>query len=134
MIINSTGGSVNSVFKKFTLSSDLEYPNFLTITDVDLPGGIVHGLALFAVNTNTLSEVLKDEAIFYVFADKAQAETKQISFAMLSVNDDARYNTYVTPTAWGDGFVYDYANKTLMIKQNHSDSKFVSGSYELLIW
>lgn len=134
MIINSTGGSVNSVFKEFTLSSDLEYPNFLTITDVDLPGGVVHGFALFAVNNNTLSEVLQDQAIFYVFADKAQAESKQISFALLSVSGDARYNTQVTPTGWGDGFVYDYANKTLTIKQNHISSKFVSGSYELLIW
>ena len=134
MIINSTGGSVNSVFKKFTLSSDLEYPNFLTITDVDLPGGIVHGFALFAVNNNTLAEVLQDEAIFYVFADKAQAESKQISFAKFLITDDARYNTQVTPVGWGDAFVYDYANHTLTIKQNASNSKFVSGSYELLIW
>lgn len=134
MIINSTGGSVNSVFKKFTLSSDLEYPNFLTITDVDLPGGIVHGFALFAVNNNALAEVLQDEAIFYVFADKAQAESKQISFAKFLITDDARYNTQVTPVGWGDAFVYDYANHTLTIKQNASNSKFVSGSYELLIW
>ena len=134
MIINSTGGSVNSVFKKFTLSSDLEYPNFLTITDVDLPGGIVHGFALFAVNNNVLAEVLQDEAIFYVFADKAQAESKQISFAKFLITDDARYNTQVTPVGWGDAFVYDYANHTLTIKQNASNSKFVSGSYELLIW
>lgn len=134
MIINSTGGSVNSVFKKFTLSSDLEYPNFLTITDVDLPGGIVHGFALFAVNNNALAEVLQDEAIFYVFADKAQAESKQISFAKFLITDDARYNTQVTPVGWGDAFVYDYANHTLTIKQNAINSKFVSGSYELLIW
>lgn len=134
MIINSTGGSVNSVFKKFTLSSDLEYPNFLTITDVDLPGGIVHGFALFAVNNNALAEVLQDEAIFYVFADKAQAESKQISFAKFLITDDARYNTQVTPVGWGDAFVYDYANHTLTIKQNATNSKFVSGSYELLIW
>lgn len=134
MIINSTGGSVNSVFKKFTLSSDLEYPNFLTITDVDLPGGIVHGFALFAVNNNSLAEVLQNDAIFYVFADKAQAESKQISFAKFLITDDARYNTQVTPVGWGDAFVYDYANHTLTIKQNASNSKFVSGSYELLIW
>lgn len=134
MIINSTGGSVNSVFKKFTLSSDLEYPNFLTITDVDLPGGIVHGFALFAVNNNALAEVLQDDAIFYVFADKAQAESKQISFAKFLITDDARYNTQVTPVGWGDAFVYDYANHSLTIKQNASNSKFVSGSYELLIW
>lgn len=134
MIINSTGGSVNSVFKKFTLSSDLEYPNFLTITDVDLPGGVVHGFALFAVNNNALAEVLQDEAIFYVFADKAQAESKQISFAKFLITDDARYNTQVTPVGWGDAFVYDYANHTLTIKQNATNSKFVSGSYELLIW
>lgn len=134
MIINSTGGSVNSVFKKFTLSSDLEYPNFLTITDVDLPGGIVHGFALFAVNNNALAEVLQDDAIFYVFADKAQAESKQISFAKFLITDDARYNTQVTPAAWGDAFVYDYANHTLTIQQNAVNSKFVSGSYELLIW
>lgn len=134
MIINSTGGSVNSVFRKFTLSSDVVYPNFLTITDVDLPGGIVHGLALFAVNTEALSVVLQNNQVFYVFADKAQAESKQISFAKLLVSDDARYNTQVTPAAWGDAFVYDYANHTLTIKQNAIDSKFVSGSYELLIW
>lgn len=134
MIINSTGGSVNSVFKKFTLSSDVVYPNVLTITDVDLPGGIVHGLALFAINTNALSVVLQNNQVFYVFADKAQAESKQISFAKLLVSDDARYNTQVTPAAWGDAFVYDHANHTLTIQQNAVDSKFVSGSYELLIW
>lgn len=132
MIINTSGGSVNTVKKTFTLSSAVVYPNPLTISGVDLPGGIVHGFSLFMVNNESLSKVLNDMEIMYAFADGPLAKIGQFSYALLSVDSDARFNTITTAGLFG--FTYDYANKTFTLQQNHTDSKWGAGSYELIVW
>ena len=135
MIINTTGIASGSISKSFTLQSDVNYPSVLTITGVDLPGGVVHGFSLFLVNNESLSQVLQDEEIMYAFADKTLAENGQFSYAILTINSsDARFNTKTTPAQVPFGFTYDSTNHTFSLEQNHMNSKWCAGTYQLVIW
>lgn len=135
MIINTTGPASGSVSKYFTVQSDVIYPYVLTITDVDLPGGVVHGFSLFLVNNESLSQVLQDDEIMYAFADKTLAENGQFSFAMLSITESgARFNNYTTPIQAPFGFRYDSTNHTFSLEHNHMDGIWCAGTYHLVIW
>lgn len=135
MIINTTGPASGSVSKSFTLQSDVIYPSVLTITDVDLPGGVVHGFSLFLVNNESLSQVLQDYEIMYAFADKTLAENGQFSYAMLSITESGtRFNNYTTPIQAPFGFRYDSTNYTFSLEQNYQGSKWCAGTYQLVVW
>lgn len=135
MIINTTGPASGSVSKSFTLQSDVIYPAVLTITDVDLPGGVVHGFSLFLVNNESLSQVLHDYDIMYAFADKTLAKNGQFSFALLSINENGtRFNNYTTPNQAPFGFRYDSTNHTFSLEQHHGSSQWCAGTYQLVIW
>ena len=131
MILNTICGATRAQYKEFTVASDIVYPSHFTISDVQMPGGVVHGFALMKIGNYTFT----DKQIIYVYSSDDMRETnKQISY---TCGDSGSLETRLTstdPVWYTGGYIYDDSAHTLTIHQNLVGSLFGAGSYALLIW
>ena len=103
----------------------------LVINNVEIPGGIVKGFALFKIGGAAAS----NRTILYAYANQNLAANEDFSFTFFDTDNNWIYTTDTTAYS-GYGFEYDSSNKTLTLTPQNTWSPAVNfyGTYVLLIW
>lgn len=132
MILNMSNGGNAAQSIEFTLSSDVSYGSHLIINNVEVPGGIIRGFALFIPYVSLTNDV----QIVFAYADSEQAETNDFTVIYYStlVSTPRLTNSRTNHSSTDFGFTYNANNKTLDLYANVYNGFYKAGTYTLLVW
>jgi hypothetical protein len=103
----------------------------LTVENVFIPGGILHGFVIQQLDV--ASNYGNSVSHLYTELYDDGTEVTRLRFVQFSPSGQSfTYTTAYNPNS--DAYVYDSASKTLKVATAHSSAIMKSGNYRLMIW